>query len=304
MGSFATGARRAFLRASVTLLFIFLPWSATAQLVASEKSSVSQTVDGTVIKLEYSRPSLRGRVHVFGSEVPFDTLWTPGANWATTLEVNKNIEVSGAAVPAGTYTVWMAVRHGDWDVILDPRDKVFHVPHPARSDSQIVFTVKPDTTAPVLQTLQWSFPAVRATGADLRFHWERTAIDFDVRVQPSRVLTTTPEQAAPYVGRYLVESAPADSADSFSFELTLTHQDGYLGGDFAFPGQPPTRFLFAPLTDQVFSPVFTVNGTPAEVITDAFIEFALDAVGRGASFEARYGEEDTLWMTGRRIDDR
>lgn len=286
-------------------LVLLLAAPVRAQIVASEKATVSQTIDGTVIQLEYSRPSLRGRVHVFGSEVPFDSLWTPGANWATTIEVNKDIELSGTAVPAGKYSVWMATRPGDWDVILDPRDKVFHVPHPARSDSQIVFTAKPDTTGPVLQTLQWSFPEVRADAAVLRFHWERTIVDLSLKVQPSRVLTTTAEQAKPYVGTWRADMAVPHDSLAFSFDLVFGHTDGYLGGDFVTaPGEAPMLFYFAPKADQVFNPVFTVNGTPAEVMEDSFIEFTLGDDGLATSFEIRYGDEDTLWMTGRRIDGR
>ena len=43
--------------------------SAQPYVKASEKATVSQTVDGTVVTVEYSRPSARGR-EIFGALVP------------------------------------------------------------------------------------------------------------------------------------------------------------------------------------------------------------------------------------------
>ena len=52
----------------------------------------------------------------------WDETWTPGANWATTLDVDKNVKVNGMPVAKGKYSVWMVVRKtGDWTVVLDPK---------------------------------------------------------------------------------------------------------------------------------------------------------------------------------------
>jgi hypothetical protein len=65
-----------------------------AQLNASEPASVSQVVDGTKVTVEYSRPRARGRTGLFGTEVAFGHVWTPGANQATTLAVNKDVTIN------------------------------------------------------------------------------------------------------------------------------------------------------------------------------------------------------------------
>lgn len=278
---------------------------AFAQVKASEAASVTQTVDGTTLRIEYSRPSLRDRSGVFGSQVAYDTLWTPGANNATTLTVNRDILLLGRVVPAGTWSLWMAVRDGDWDLVLDPRDRMFHTDHPARSDSQLVFTVRPDTTAALRETLLWSFETVRRTGTDLRFHWDRTVVDLPIEVQPSRVLTMTAEQAGPYVGVWRAEGTlPDSSATAWGFDLELTHENGFLGGMMSFgPGMPSELMILAPKADQVFTPVYTVNGTVGEPIDDAYFEFTFGSDGRAETLEVRFGPEDTLWMSARRVRD-
>ncbi len=106
---------------------------------------MSQTVDGTVITVEYSRPQARGRDSLFGGEVKWNEVWTPGANWATTLEVNRDIELDGHAVPKGKYSVWMVVEPEQWTVVLDPRAHLFHMKHPGPAPDQIRYTTHTST---------------------------------------------------------------------------------------------------------------------------------------------------------------
>ena len=71
-----------------------------AQVMPSERGTVSQTVDGTTITIEYSRPVARGRTP-FPDVVRYGRPWTPGANWATTIEVDKPIHLNGNELPKG-----------------------------------------------------------------------------------------------------------------------------------------------------------------------------------------------------------
>ena len=89
-----------------------LPSVARAQLRASAPASVSQTLDGMMITIAYSRPRARGRTleQVFGRNGEWGKPWTPGANMATTLAVSRDVTVNGHAVAKGTYSVWMVPR--------------------------------------------------------------------------------------------------------------------------------------------------------------------------------------------------
>ncbi len=115
----------------------------TAQVKASERGGVHQTVDGTTITLEYSRPRARGRSPIFGGFVYWGHIWTPGADWATTIEVDQPVKVQGVEVPAGKYSMWFVVEDADeWELWLDPEHHKFHLPEPARTDSQLVMTAR------------------------------------------------------------------------------------------------------------------------------------------------------------------
>jgi hypothetical protein len=54
-----------------------------AQIVASERAMVAQTVDGTRITVDNSRPRARGRTNIYGGMEKWGTTWTPGADDAT-----------------------------------------------------------------------------------------------------------------------------------------------------------------------------------------------------------------------------
>ena len=111
-----SGARR---RARGVLLWLGLaivPALVQAQM-ASEKGTVSQTIDGTTITIEYSRPVARGRTP-FPDVVHWGRMWTPGANWATTIDVDRPVLVNGDSLPKGKYSIWMIPAQGSWTVMF------------------------------------------------------------------------------------------------------------------------------------------------------------------------------------------
>ncbi len=118
---------------------IALPTILTAQLRASERGRVTQTVDGTTISLDYGRPQARGRVNLFGDQVPWGEIWTPGANWATTIDVNKDITINGHSLATGKYSMWLQVQEEEWTAIFDPQPRRFHLMPPAEADNQVRF---------------------------------------------------------------------------------------------------------------------------------------------------------------------
>ena len=50
----------------------------------SPHENTAAAIDGAALSITYGRPSMRGR-KIFGSLVPFDRIWCPGADECTTL---------------------------------------------------------------------------------------------------------------------------------------------------------------------------------------------------------------------------
>jgi len=157
---------------AVSLSSTLLPDRADALIRASELQSIAQTVDGTTLRVTYSRPHMRGRWPVFGTKaVQWGEVWTPGANWATLLEANKDFTISGVKVPKGKYGV-----------------------NAAREEM-----------------LTWSFPAVSARGGTIAMHWANMRVTMDFAVEPSLSELLSEPEARPCLGTYVHRSSPSGS---------------------------------------------------------------------------------------------
>ena len=267
----------------VALVTLAGPASAEAQVRASEAASVSQTVDGTEITVAYSRPQARGRVGLFGSLVHYGEVWTPGANWATTLEVSKDVRVQGTAVPKGTYSVWMIPNADEWTVIFDSRARRFHTQRPTQPDSQIRVMVRPDST-PHTEVLTWSFPVVRSDGATLEMRWSTTRVAMDIAVEPTG-RGRFAGSAEAYVGTYRMRflSPQGESPESV---LNVFERDSVLYLRITpapFPDVDPEIVLQTAGTHR-FNPAFQKDGKIYDVEGDMVLVFTIEN-GRATGIE-------------------
>jgi len=88
--------------------------------------SVVATIGNAHVVILYSRPARRGR-ELWGKLVPFDTTWRFGADYATQLKTDADLNIGGTKVAAGTYTLWLLPSQGQSYLIVntrlqDPRD--------------------------------------------------------------------------------------------------------------------------------------------------------------------------------------
>ncbi|HEX2721312.1 MAG TPA: DUF2911 domain-containing protein [Gemmatimonadaceae bacterium] len=272
-----------------------------AQIRASEMGTVSQMIDGTRLALEYSRPRSRGRDPIFGTKaVKWNEVWTPGANWATTLDVSKNIKLNGHPVKKGKYGVWLVVRQqGDWTMVLDPDWHRYHMNPPDSAGRQVRFAVRPEAI-PFTDVLIWSFPELRPNGGKLAMQWERVRISADVEVEPSLVMTLPAADAVPYLGEYTFTERDSTGKVSKVSSFTVTHEEGMLKGRWTPDDPYMKKFALIRIAPDWFAPgVYDENGVLYEVLKpDVVVEFKR-ANGRADSFVMRTAE-DEIWGTAAR----
>jgi DUF2911 family protein len=264
--------------------------SVSAQIRASEIASVSQIVDGTKITIEYSRPRARGRTAIFGTrEVRWDEVWTPGANYATTLEASRDIRLDGHPVPKGKYSMWLVVRKsGPWTLVLDPRAKLFHMEHPDSTSAQLRFPVAAES-APFTEVLTWSFPELSASGATLQLSWIRTRVSVRAEVTPSLAVELPATDAAPYLGRYQFQNLTReDSAKKETSFFVVTYDHGTLKGAFDPADSYMKTFALIRIGPDTFAPgLYDEKGAIYEVLRpDLTVEFTR-AGAAAASMEMR-----------------
>jgi hypothetical protein len=153
-----------------------------AQAKLSEHAVVAQTVAGTTITVEYSRPQARGRDSLFGKVVTWGTHWTPGADWATTIETDRDVRVNGAVLPKGKYSMWAIVEPEEWTLEFRRTWHKFHVPPPTdSSDVALRLTVWPER-GPATEVLTFDFPSVAPAGTTLRFRWGTVVVPLEIAV--------------------------------------------------------------------------------------------------------------------------
>jgi Protein of unknown function (DUF2911) len=276
---------------------LVLPGTLAAQIRASERGSVSQTIDGTVITVDYARPRVRGRDPIFGGVVRWQEVWTPGANWATTLEVSKPLEFDGHPVPMGKYSVWFVVDQDHWTLVLDPRHHRYHTEPPDSAAGQVRYVVHP-APAPFTEVLSFSFPVVRADGAVLVFQWATSQVALNLKVTPSHPITISRGQVAGLLGTYRYQSrTPGDSSPPS--EIVLAYEDGRLMMHWDHAPFPDLKtLLLIRIADDWFTPATLEDGEVFDVISEWVFEFARSG-GTATGFEVR-GEGDQVEGVGTR----
>lgn len=287
--------------AAVAFVCLVCPSSrASAQIRASERASVGQTIDGTHLVIDYSAPRARGRTVLFGSKkaVQWNEVWTPGANYATTLEIDKPITLDGHPVPQGKYALWLTVKKsGAWTMMLDPEWHRFHEDRPDSNAKQIRFAVQPSVGA-FEDLMQWRFSKPTATGVTLTMMWGTTRIAMRVGVTPSMRMTTPADEAAPFLGTYNWQWR--DGADSLTkYTVTLVHENGYLNGHMVPRDAWPVDFALIRLKDDWYTFGIYEGKQITDVEVTWVLEFTRDKSGKIVSFEIR-DDADKLMVSGRR----
>jgi hypothetical protein len=236
-----------------TLSLAARPGSAQGRL--SEKGSAAQTIAGTTITVEYYRPVARGRTRLFGDVVTWGEHWTPGANWATTVDADHDVRVEGRLLPKGKYSLWTVVQPDSWVVELHRRSRLFHTARPDTTDEQLRLTVRPDS-GPAIEVLTFDFPEVAPAGTTLRLRWGTTVLPLHIAALPPPLkLVPSPVQRARYLGRYelqmLIES-PSVGGQQRVVDVAESG-DTLRWRDVARPDAERREFVLSPLGADEFA---------------------------------------------------
>ena len=100
----------------------------------SPRDTVRAMVAGATLWVDYGRPAKRGRV-IFGSTVvPWGHVWRTGANAATQLRTDRDLELGGVRLPAGFYTVWTIPSPTGWKLLINSQTGQWGTDHDAARD--------------------------------------------------------------------------------------------------------------------------------------------------------------------------
>jgi hypothetical protein len=139
------------------------------------------TINGKKVTIDYSRPFLKGRK--LGTDLaPYGKVWRTGANEATTLTTAIALDIAGAKVPAGTYTLYTLPSEGTWKLIINKQTGQWGTEYHQEQDLARVDMKKQEITVPVEQ-FTISLDQDSNSSADLILEWEKTRVFVTIRAQ-------------------------------------------------------------------------------------------------------------------------
>lgn len=159
----------------------------------SPHETMSKVIDGNRVMVVYGRPYSKdprsGEIRkIWGTLIPYGTIWRTGSDEATLFITQKPLDVNGTTIPAGCYTLWtlpaadgsakMMINKqiGQWGInprdpksVYDPANDLVEVPATKSDlDTQIdQFTIAIDKN-----------PDAKVGGGLLEIKWEKTQYSF------------------------------------------------------------------------------------------------------------------------------
>ncbi len=135
--------------------------------------------DGQTVAIEYSRPFMRGR-KIFGGLVPYNEVWRTGANAATSLKTDADLNIGAAHVPAGSYTLYTLPGMNSWKLIINRQTGQWGTEYdPSKDLARVDMKVTQRPSA--LEEFTISFDKTSANAATLKLEWSNTIASVDVK---------------------------------------------------------------------------------------------------------------------------
>jgi hypothetical protein len=167
------------------LMFLFISVSFGQNLnvpTLSPNTEITQEVALTEVKLNYSRPSAKGR-KVFGSLVPYGTIWRTGANASTKLTFSQDVKIEGNELKAGTYALYtIPSLKNDWTIIIHKNTKHRSLAGDVykQEEDAFRFNVKSEKISNFVETFTIQFSDISTKSCYLTLSWENTQVKFKI----------------------------------------------------------------------------------------------------------------------------
>jgi Protein of unknown function (DUF2911) len=129
--------------------------------------------DGKTVTINYSRPSVRNR-KIFGDLVPYGQIWRTGANSATSLKTDVDLTIGGAAVPAGSYTLYSIPGETAWKLVINKQTGQWGTDYDEKQDLARV-DMKVAKNATPTEQFTISLDKTGGNSATLKLDWADTS---------------------------------------------------------------------------------------------------------------------------------
>jgi hypothetical protein len=156
---------------------------AAAPLMAQQSpaAQTSVTIAGKAIRVNYSAPAMRGR-KIFGGLEPYGRVWRAGANEATALHTDANLDIGGLSVPKGDYTLFVYLDPKQWQLVISKATGEWGLDYDASRD---LGRVKMEMSKPAkpVETYKMTLSSAGANKGKLQLEWENTVAEVPITVK-------------------------------------------------------------------------------------------------------------------------
>jgi DUF2911 family protein len=164
--------------------FAFVAGFLAAAPLMAQQSPAAQTlvaVAGKTIRIDYSTPSMRGR-KIFGGLEPYGRVWRAGANSATALHTDANLDIGGLSVPKGDYTLFVYLDPKQWQLVISKATGEWGLDYDQSHD---LGRVKMDMSKPPkpIETYKMTLSSLGANKAKLQLAWENTIAEVPITLK-------------------------------------------------------------------------------------------------------------------------
>ena len=155
---------------------------------ASPSATESATIAGKAITITYNSPGVKGREgHIFGkdgriSKDPHYPVWRAGANAATKLHTDADLEIGDLAVPKGDYTLFVDISDPDnWVIIVNKQTGQWGLAYD--STQNLGKTKFPTSATPALvENLKYTITDLGGNNGTLTLAWEDKSATVGIKV--------------------------------------------------------------------------------------------------------------------------
>ena len=178
----------------LSILISLICISLFSQVKRPRKSFLQKTeqrVGLTDIKLEYFRPSMKGRV-IFGELEKYGEIWRTGANRNTIITFSKAVEIDGKELSAGSYSIYTKPNKESWDIFFYTDLENWGVPKDWNTEKIVLQTTV--TTFKLnrdIETLTINIDDIKESSANLGIMWERTYVSIPIEFGFKEILEET-----------------------------------------------------------------------------------------------------------------
>ena len=147
----------------------------------SPHETISVDLGGHKITITYGRPYMNSRKSV-GGLVPYGKVWRTGADEATVLQTDVDLDINGLKVPKGEYALFTLPTKDGWTLIVNKTAKQWGAFKYNEAEDLGRTKMQVSKSGSPVEQFTISLTTAGSNAATLKMEWENTVASVPVKV--------------------------------------------------------------------------------------------------------------------------